>query len=43
MGERAKAIGGNLELWSNLDSGTEIELSIPADAAYSSFPTPPHS
>ena len=38
MGERAKAIGGNLELWSNLDSGTEIELSIPAHAAYSTSP-----
>ena len=43
MGERAKAIGGNFELWSNLDSGTEIELSIPADAAYSASPAPRRS
>ena len=34
MRERAKLMGGNLELWSNLHSGTEIELSIPASAAY---------
>jgi signal transduction histidine kinase len=34
MRERAKAIGGNLELWSNLESGTEIELTIPASIAY---------
>jgi signal transduction histidine kinase/ligand-binding sensor domain-containing protein len=34
MRERAKAIGGNLELWSNVESGTEIELTIPANTAY---------
>jgi len=34
MRERAKLIGGNLELWSNVQSGTEIELTIPASAAY---------
>ena len=34
MRERAKLIGGNLELWSNVQSGTEIELTIPAAAAY---------
>ena len=34
MHERAKAIGGNLELWSNFESGTEIELTIPAPIAY---------
>lgn len=34
MRERAKAIGGHLELWSNLESGTEIELTIPANTAY---------
>ena len=34
MRERAKLIGGRLELWSKLGSGTEIELSIPATIAY---------
>lgn len=34
MRERAKVIGGNLELWSNFESGTEVELTIPASAAY---------
>ena len=34
MRERAKLIGGNLTLWSELDAGTEVELSIPADRAY---------
>lgn len=34
MRERAKAIGGNLELWSNVESGTEIELTIRANTAY---------
>jgi signal transduction histidine kinase len=34
MHERAKLAGGKLEVWSKLDSGTEIELSIPASSAY---------
>jgi signal transduction histidine kinase len=34
MRERAKLIGGKLTVWSDLDSGTEVELSIPAGAAY---------
>ena len=34
MRERAKLIGGDLTLWSELDSGTEVELSIPAERAY---------
>jgi signal transduction histidine kinase/ligand-binding sensor domain-containing protein len=34
MRERAKLIGGNLELWSNVGSGTEVELTIPASTAY---------
>jgi signal transduction histidine kinase/ligand-binding sensor domain-containing protein len=34
MRERAKLIGGNLELWSKVQAGTEIELTIPAAAAY---------
>ena len=35
MRERANAIGGKLVVWSELDAGTEVELRIPADAAYS--------
>ena len=34
MQERAKLVGGNLEVWSKPDSGTEIELTIPASTAY---------
>lgn len=34
MRERAKLLGGHLEIWSELDSGTEIELRIPASTAY---------
>jgi signal transduction histidine kinase len=34
MHERAKLVGGNLEVWSRLDCGTEIELTIPASIAY---------
>jgi signal transduction histidine kinase len=32
--ERARLIGGSLEIWSEVDSGTEVELSIPAANAY---------
>jgi len=34
MHERAKLAGGNLKFRSQLDSGTEIELTIPASLAY---------
>jgi signal transduction histidine kinase len=34
MRERAKAIGGQLEIWSNAGAGTEVELIIPAEVAY---------
>jgi signal transduction histidine kinase/ligand-binding sensor domain-containing protein len=34
MRERAELIGGKLHLWSELDAGTEVELSIPASNAY---------
>ncbi len=34
MRERAELIGGRLEVWSKLGSGTEIELTIPASIAY---------
>jgi signal transduction histidine kinase len=34
MRERAKLVGGKVAVWSKLDSGTEVELSIPASTAY---------
>jgi signal transduction histidine kinase/ligand-binding sensor domain-containing protein len=34
MRERAKIVGGQLDVWSELDSGTEVELSIPGSRAY---------
>ena len=34
MRERAKLVGGNLTVWSEIDSGAEVELSIPASRAY---------
>jgi signal transduction histidine kinase/ligand-binding sensor domain-containing protein len=34
MHERAKLVGGTLSIWSELDSGTEAELTIPASVAY---------
>jgi hypothetical protein len=34
MRERAEIVGGRLEVWSKLDTGTEIELSIPGAIAY---------
>jgi signal transduction histidine kinase len=42
MRERAKLAGGKLAVWSGLDAGTEVELSIPAPHAYSSS-SPPRS
>jgi signal transduction histidine kinase/ligand-binding sensor domain-containing protein len=39
MRERAELVGGNLAIWSELDSGTEIELIIPASFAYAKPPT----
>jgi signal transduction histidine kinase len=32
--ERAKTIGGNMAVWCKVDSGTEVELTIPASLAY---------
>ncbi len=32
--ERARAIGGRLEVWSELSRGTEVELTVPARVAY---------
>jgi signal transduction histidine kinase len=34
MRERAKLVGGTLEVWSQLNVGTEIDLSIPAASVY---------
>ncbi len=34
MRERAKLLDGKMAVWSELDSGTEVELSIPAANAY---------
>ena len=34
MRERAKLIGGKLVVWSEVDAGTEVELRVPASAAY---------
>jgi signal transduction histidine kinase len=38
MGERAELIGGRLEVWSQLRSGTEVGLTIPASTAYKTSP-----
>jgi signal transduction histidine kinase len=35
--ERAKQIGAQLEIWSELGAGTEIELSIPGSITYEVF------
>jgi signal transduction histidine kinase/ligand-binding sensor domain-containing protein len=34
MRERAELVGGEFAIWSEVDSGTEVELSIPASRAY---------
>jgi signal transduction histidine kinase/ligand-binding sensor domain-containing protein len=39
MRERAKSVGGTVEVWSQIDIGTEIELSIPAASVYATSPT----
>ena len=38
MRERAKLIGGKLVVWSEVDSGTEVDLSIAAGTAYATAP-----
>jgi signal transduction histidine kinase len=38
MRERARKIGGKLEIWSGAGTGTEIELSIAAPVAYGASP-----
>jgi signal transduction histidine kinase len=37
MRERVKRIGGQMELWSELGAGTEVELRIPASIAYRNY------
>jgi len=34
MRERTEVIGGKLEIWSQFDAGTEVELTIPGNLAY---------
>jgi len=34
MRERTEVIGGKLEIWSQLNADTEVELTIPANLAY---------
>ena len=43
MHERARLVGARLEVWSELDSGTEVELSVPASVAYATSPAPRRS
>jgi len=38
MRERAKLMGGSLAVWTAPESGTEVELSIPASRAYAVCP-----
>jgi len=38
MRERANLVGGNLAIWSELDSGTEVELTVPGSVAYAKLP-----
>jgi signal transduction histidine kinase len=40
MRERAKLVGGKLTIWTELDSGTEIEIIIPGARAYVKFARP---
>ena len=37
MRERAKRIGGQMDLWSKLGAGTEVELRVPASVAYQAY------
>ena len=34
MRERAKKLGGQVEVWSNTGAGTEVDLRVPAEVAY---------
>jgi signal transduction histidine kinase/ligand-binding sensor domain-containing protein len=37
MRERAKSIGGEMDVWSELGAGTELELRIPGSIAYQTY------
>jgi signal transduction histidine kinase/ligand-binding sensor domain-containing protein len=39
MRERAELVGGRLEVWSKTGSGTQIQVTVPAAAAYADSPT----
>jgi ligand-binding sensor domain-containing protein/signal transduction histidine kinase len=41
MRERAKQIGGHLDVWSEVGAGTEVELNIPANIVYKSSSSQP--
>jgi len=41
MRERAEIVGGRLEVWSKINSGTQVELSIPGTIAYDGLPNSP--
>jgi signal transduction histidine kinase len=43
MHERAKLLGGELTVRSQLDSGTEVELSLPATNTYATPDSNTHS
>ena len=43
MRERAQLVGGTLEVWSQVNSGTEIELNIPAANVYAKSTSSPWS
>ena len=38
MRERAEGVGGHLDIWTKRDTGTQLDLSIPASAAYGAVP-----
>src|SRR5260370_14226135 len=38
MRERARSIGGKLDVWTGTGAGTEVELSIPGSIAYGTSP-----
>jgi signal transduction histidine kinase len=37
MRERAKSIGGEMDVWSELGAGTEVELRMPGSIAYQTY------
>jgi signal transduction histidine kinase/ligand-binding sensor domain-containing protein len=43
MHERARLVDGTLTVWSQMDSGTEVELIVPASAAYAKAVVTDHS